>query len=91
MTEQDNEEDDQRFSQMPQEFLDKVESDKQRNRTKFCDLYDNIRIVGAGSFGIVVACVDRSNLQRVALKISSYNRKCPSQAALSIIRECEIL
>ena len=53
------EEDDQRLSQMPQELVDRVESDKQRNRTKFSDLYDSIRIVGAGSFGIVVACIDR--------------------------------
>ena len=91
LVELETEDDDQRLSQMPQELVDRVESDKQRNRTKFSDLYDSIRIVGAGSFGIVVACIDRSNQQRVALKIAAYNRKCPAQAALSIIRECAIL
>ena len=57
----ETEDDDQRLSQMPQELVDRVESDKQRNRTKFSDLYDSMRIVGAGSFGIVVACIDRQN------------------------------
>ena len=91
LTEMTTDDDDQRFSQMPQEMVDKVEIDKQQNRTKFSDLYDNITVVGAGSFGIVVACIDKKNQQSVALKLAAYNRKCPSQAALSILRECEIL
>ena len=61
LVEVETEDDDQRLSQMPQELVDRVESDKQRNRTKFSDLYDSIRIVGAGSFGIVVACIDKQN------------------------------
>ena len=75
-------------SQMTKEALDKQFN---RQQTRFGDLYDQIRIVGAGSFGIVVACLDKATERRVALKLASYDRKSPSQAALSILRECNII
>lgn len=39
----------------------------------------------------MVACLDKHTERRVALKIAHYDRKFPSQAALSIIRECDII
>ena len=61
---------------MTQDVLDEQFND--RHRSRFGDLYEQIRIVGAGSFGIVVACLDKATERRVALKIANYDRKNPS-------------
>mmetsp|Transcript_11378 Transcript_11378/g.14334 ORF Transcript_11378/g.14334 Transcript_11378/m.14334 type:complete len:97 (-) Transcript_11378:2894-3184(-) len=38
---------------------------------KIDELYDIISVVGAGAFGIVIACRDRSSNKRFALKIAA--------------------
>ena len=73
---------------MLQEELDWLERSK---RVKFTDMYKNARVVGAGSFGIVVACKEKSTNKEIALKIAALDRASPSQAAKSIMREQSIL
>ena len=51
------------------------------------DVYENARVIGAGSFGIVVACRDKQTKEDIALKIASLDRAAPNQAAKSLIRE----
>ena len=48
---------------------------------KFTDIYENAKVVGAGSFGIVVACREKSTNKEIALKIAALDRASPSQAA----------
>ena len=48
------------------------------------ELYDIIGVVGAGSFGIVIACRDRSSKKRFALKIAAQNHH---QASVFLRRE----
>ena len=38
---------------------------------KIDELYDIIKVVGAGGFGIVIACRDRSTNKKFALKIAA--------------------
>ena len=42
-----------------------------KRRTKIDELYDIISVVGAGAFGIVIACRDRSQNKKFALKIAA--------------------
>lgn len=58
---------------------------------KFSQLFEPLRILGSGGFGVVVACKERKSGRKIALKIAQLNRQNPSQAALSICREIEML
>jgi len=55
---------------------------------KIDELYDIINVVGAGAFGIVIACRDRSSNRRFALKIAAQDNP---QAATSLQREKKML
>mmetsp|Transcript_13448 Transcript_13448/g.18392 ORF Transcript_13448/g.18392 Transcript_13448/m.18392 type:complete len:97 (-) Transcript_13448:3520-3810(-) len=44
---------------------------KSTRHKKIDELYDIISVVGAGAFGIVIACRDRSSNKRFALKIAA--------------------
>ena len=48
------------------------------------ELYDITSVVGAGSFGIVIACRDRTSKKRFALKIAAQNHH---QASVFLRRE----
>jgi serine/threonine protein kinase len=50
-----------------------------------------MHILGSGGFGVVVACKERKTGRQVAMKLAVINRQFPSQAALSINREIEML
>ena len=52
------------------------------------ELYIIDKVVGAGGFGIVIACSDRSSKRRFALKIAAQNHP---QAAQFLVREKEFL
>ena len=55
---------------------------------KIGDLYDIQSVVGAGAFGIVIACKDRETRKRFALKIAARNQ---NQAAAFLRREKTML
>ena len=55
---------------------------------KLLDLYDIISVVGAGGFGIVMACRDRSSNKKFALKVAAQDY---SHAAKSLMREKDML
>ena len=59
-----------------------------KKRPKIDELYDIISVVGAGGFGIVIACRDRSSNKKFALKITSEDHV---QAAASLRREKNML
>ena len=61
-------------------------ADKKRN--KIDELYDIISVVGAGGFGIVIACRDRQSNKKFALKLTSDDNV---QAANSLRREKAML
>jgi len=52
------------------------------------ELYDIISVVGAGAFGIVIACRDRLTNKKFALKIAASDH---TQAAASLRRERAML
>ena len=60
---------------MTQEHLDEIE---RRNRMNFNDVYDDARVVGYGSFGIVIAGKIRETQEPVALKIAQLDPDSPS-------------
>ena len=69
-----------------------VSSSHKFSRAKRIDeLYDIIAVVGAGAFGIVIACRDKKSGKKFALKIAALNKKCVSQAAASLMREKKML
>ena len=52
---------------------------RQSRSKKLGDIFEVLSVVGAGSFGIVVACRELTTLRRkVALKIAPLNRQCPT-------------
>ena len=59
-----------------------------KHRKTIDELYDIISVVGAGGFGIVIACRDRSSNKKFALKITSEDHV---QAAASLRREKSML
>jgi len=50
---------------------DECETPKAKPGQKIDELYDIISVVGAGAFGIVIACRDRSSNKKFALKIAA--------------------
>ena len=46
-------------------------ANKRKQYKKLNELYDIISVVGAGGFGIVIACRDRYTNKKFALKIAS--------------------
>ena len=50
---------------------DYADNQPRRQRTRLDELYDIISVVGAGAFGIVIACRDRSSRKKFALKIAA--------------------
>ena len=73
---------------MTQEHLDEIE---RANHMKFTDVYEDARVVGYGSFGIVIAGKIKETQEPVALKIAQLDPDSPSQAAKSLMRESSIL
>ena len=70
---------------------DEDEEDGSKSSTRYCrleELYDVISVVGAGAFGIVIACRDLSSKRRFALKIAAQNH---SQSAAFLRREKTML
>lgn len=61
---------------------------KMKKLRKIDELYDIISVVGAGGFGIVIACRDRSSYKKFALKVTSEDH---IQAAASLRREKAML
>jgi len=57
-------------------------------RMKIDELFDIISVVGAGAFGIVIACRERNSNRKFALKIAAHENE---QAASSLKREKEML
>ena len=58
-----------------------------KNRIKFKDLYNDAKVIGAGSFGVVVSCRDKKTNNAIALKIAALDKDSPSFAVESLIRE----
>ena len=57
---------------------------KHVEQRKIEKLFDVFSVVGAGGFGVVIACLDRSSNKKFALKIASQDQ---AQAATSLCRE----
>lgn len=66
----------------------KTSTNNKKKRKTIDGLYDIISVVGAGAFGIVIACRDRSSNKKFALKITSEDH---AQAAASLRREKAML
>jgi serine/threonine protein kinase len=47
---------------------------KAKASLKFSQLFEPLRILGSGGFGVVVACKERQSGRKVALKIAQLNR-----------------
>ena len=67
---------------------DDPETPKSSIGQKIDELYDIISVVGAGAFGIVIACRDRSSNKKFALKIAAQDHP---QATSSLRREKDML
>ena len=63
---------------------DDMNSKEMTQHRKIDELYDIIKVVGAGGFGIVIACRDRSSNKKFALKIAA---RYHAHAASSLRRE----
>ena len=50
-----------------------------------------VAVLGVGGFGVVVACKNKHNSRKYALKIVQYDADHPTQDALSLIREQKLL
>ena len=54
-------------------------------------MYNLVAVLGVGGFGVVVACKNKHNSRKYALKIVQYDPDQPTQDALSLMREQKIL
>lgn len=54
---------------------------------KFSSLYVLHKILGAGGFGVVCEVTNCLTQKKLAIKITRYNSKQPSSAALSLMHE----
>ena len=50
---------------------EEIDNGLKTNGRKIDELYDIISVVGAGAFGIVIACRDRKSNKKFALKIAA--------------------
>ena len=62
-----------------------------KGAVRFDELYNLISVLGVGGFGVVVACRNKHNNRKYALKIVQFDPEHPSQDALSIMREQKLL
>ena len=73
---------------MAQKEIDEI---VRANRMNFIDVYEDARVVGYGSFGIVIAGKIKETQEPIALKIAELDPESPSQAAKSLMHEARIL
>ena len=76
---------------LPEDDAERMQYLKERGAVRFDELYNMIAVLGVGGFGVVVACRNKQNNRKYALKIVQFDPEYPTQDALSLIREQKLL
>ena len=76
---------------LPEDEAERIQFLKEKGAVRFDEMYNMVAVLGVGGFGVVVACKNKHNNRKYALKIVQYDADHPTQDALSLIREQKLL
>ena len=76
---------------MPEDESERIQFLKEKGAVRFDEMYNMVAVLGVGGFGVVVACKNKHNNRKYALKIVQYDADHPTQDALSLLREQKLL